>query len=110
MMPRAFAYAESAPLNDAERTRDGQLICVGIMLTAVCFNFVLAVINRNVKPLSPFDVILAEIAIVGIAHILCLFRFRDLMLPWYLLFWFMVMVGFARWLWLADIDPKSIRD
>lgn len=108
-MPIGYGFARP-PVIAAVQAREGNLFCIGILFSAVFFNFALAIINRHVTPLSPGDVILAEVAIVAATHAVCLLRFRDLMAPWYMLLWFMVMVALGRWLWLADIDPKSLRD
>ncbi len=86
------------------------LLPAGIVAAAVLFNFALAIVNQHIRPLSSLDVIAAELLIVAAAHALCLSRFRPEMASWYALLWFLILVGFARWLWLADIDPKSIRD
>jgi putative polymerase len=105
---RAVAAVGSRPIMSA--STEGALLPAGILAGAVFFNFVLAIINQNVTPLSSLNVIAAEMLIVSAAHAVCLIRFRPEMLTWYALLWFLILVGFARWLWLADIDLKSIRD
>jgi putative polymerase len=79
------------------------------VLSAVCFNFALAIVNANIS-LSSRHVIAAEGAIFVFVHILLLRRYRPAMGVWYALMCVLTAIAAARWSWMGHIDPKSLRD
>src|SRR5262245_10435630 len=83
----------------------GWLVC-----GATIFNFLLAFANASIMPVSSKEVIGIEALIIAGCHLLIVWRFRAEVVPWYLVLWFLAMIGMARWIWLAHIDPKTFRD
>lgn len=81
-----------------------------LLIAAVTFNALLAVVNAHVTPLTPAVVIAAEVLIVGAAHVVVIAHFRASMTPWYALIFVMAVCAVARSIALGEIDIKSLRD
>src|SRR5689334_12638487 len=96
-----FATRTDAPLRTVPA-----LLVVG----AVCFNAVLAIINAHVAPLSPVQVIGCELLLVAAAHLVALGNYRPEMLPWYVLAGILVLIACWRAVVLQQIEPRYLRD
>ncbi len=81
-----------------------------VVFAAATFNAVLALVNAHLTPVPPIAVMGAEVLIVGAAHLLIIMRFRDVMLPWYALLWFIGLLFIYRTLASGNLDPKAFRD
>jgi putative polymerase len=99
--------AHSAPLVGV---RDLSLLPAVLVLAAILFNPLLAIVNGHVTPLSAGHVIAAEIALVGAAHVLALANYKPQMTPWYALAGILVLIALFRWLAMGEVDPKYLRD
>lgn len=89
---------------------DLRLLPALVLIGAVTFNAVLAIVNAQVTALSPAMVIMAEIALVGAAHALALANYKREMTPWYLLIALLTSVALLRCLFMGEIDVKYLRD
>ena len=67
-----------------------------LVIAAVCFNALLAVINAHVMPLSAVQVIVCELLLVTAAHVVALANYRPEMLSWYVLACLLVLIGCWR--------------
>ena len=85
-------------------------IFVALVAGAVLFNFVLAIVNSQLRPLSALDVQAAEAAILAGAMVMAAAYFRAAMKPWLVLVWFLSIIAVTRWSWLGYVDPKTLRD
>jgi len=86
------------------------LFPVVLVVTAVLFNAVLAVVNGSVMSLSSKHIIISEILIVGLAQYYALIHFRQKMMPW---FFFIAVVGMfttLRMLVTGEVEVKYFRD
>jgi putative polymerase len=81
-----------------------------ILIAAVCFNAVLAVINGHVVALARLHVVLAEIAVYAGALAIIVFRADRNMWPWFLLAIFIVLTGLLVSLGSGALNAKYIRD
>ena len=81
-----------------------------LVAATVLFNFVLSVVNNQLRPLSPVEVQAAEAMMLAIALIMAMACFRAAMRPWIVLIWFLTIIAVIRWSWLGYVDPKTLRD
>ncbi len=81
-----------------------------LVIAAVCFNAVLAVINAHVMPLSSAQVIACELVLVAAAHVVAIAHYRPAMLPWYVLAGLLVLFACWRAAMLQQVEPKYLRD
>lgn len=81
-----------------------------IVIAAVSFNALLAIVSSHVVRLSPEAVILAEVSLLSAAHILALLKYRSEMAPWYLLLGLLFLLFLGRSLVTGHAEPKFIRD
>ena len=91
-------------------TAPDSLFPVVLVVIAVLFNAVLAVINGSVMSLGSKHIILSEILIVGAAQYYALVHFNRKMLPW---FFFIAVVGMftvLRMLVTGEVQVKYFRD
>src|SRR5689334_21131183 len=96
-----FATRTDAPLGTVPA-----LLVVG----AVCFNAVLAIINAHVAPLSPVQVIGCELLLAAAAHLVALGNYRPEMLPWYVLAGIQLLITCCRAVVLHQIEPRYLLD
>lgn len=102
----------------ADRRRPGELAAPPalrllpalVLIGAVAFNAVLAIVNAQVTALTPASAVLAEVALVGAAHALALANYRREMTPWYLLIAFLTIIALLRCLIMGELDVKYLRD
>jgi putative polymerase len=85
-------------------------IPVAIVIAAVVFNAVIAILNANVRPMTANAVILCEVAILGAAHAYVLARFDRPMLLWYAYIGFVLAFATMRVLATGTFEPKFVRD
>lgn len=81
-----------------------------LVVAAVLFNAVLAIVNGNVRPLSQGIIIAVEVAIALAAHAIALANYRREMTPWYL---FIIAIGLfavVRMITLGALEVKYFRD
>ena len=81
-----------------------------ILICAVSFNAILAVINGHVITLARSHVILAEVAVYAGAFAIIVFRADRRMLPWLLLIFFIVLMGMFVSVGNGEFNAKYIRD
>jgi len=81
-----------------------------ILICAVSFNAILAVINGHVITLARGHVILAEVAVYAGAFAIIVFRADRRMLPWLLLIFFIVLMGMFVSVGNGEFNAKYIRD
>jgi putative polymerase len=81
-----------------------------VLIAAVCFNAVLAIINGHVVALARTHVVLAEIAIYAVALGVIVSNADRRMWPWFLLALFIVLMGLLIGLGNGEFNPKYIRD
>ncbi len=81
-----------------------------LLLAAVLFNPVVALINATIVPLGKTTAILAEVGLIGAAHVIIIQRFRPEMTLWYALIIFAVLFAATRSTALGVLDLKSLRD
>lgn len=81
-----------------------------LLMSAVLFNAVLAIVNARVTPLSPPLVIASEVLIVAGAHLVALTHFRARMAPWYALIGIFVLFALFRSFALGEPEVKYLRD
>jgi putative polymerase len=81
-----------------------------VLICAVCFNAVLAIINGHVVVLGRGHVIFAEIAIYAAALAIIVTNADRKMWPWFLLTLFIVLMGLLIGLGNGEFNPKYIRD
>jgi putative polymerase len=106
MKSAAFSpRSESAARRPALRLLPGFLV-----VAAVTFNAVLAIINAHVMPLGSAHVIAAEALLVTAVHVVALANYRQEMTPWYALIVILVFIAVGRSLFFGQIEPKYLRD
>jgi len=81
-----------------------------VLIAAVCFNAVLAIINGHVVGLSRGQVIFAELAIYAAALAIIVTHADRRMWPWFLLTLFIILMGLLIGLGNGEFNPKYIRD
>jgi putative polymerase len=81
-----------------------------VLILAVCFNAVLAVLNGHGVTLQRGHVVFAEIAIYAAALATLVFNADRRMLPWFLLALFIVVNGLLLCLGNGVFNPKYMRD
>ena len=81
-----------------------------VLIAAVSFNAVLAVINGHVFALARIHVELAEIAVYASAVAIIIVRADRTMWPWFLLTIFIVLMGLLLSLGSGELHAKYIRD
>jgi putative polymerase len=86
------------------------LIPLAIVLAAVLFNPLLAIVNANVRPLTSATVIACEVAIVLAAHAYALLRFDRRMSIWYAYIAALAAFALVRSLATGDVEIKYLRD
>ena len=118
-MPGAQAIWRRNSLAPAERLgRTGQrftpltseTIAAGLVLGAVTFNFVLAILNAHFFEVSRGTVILVEVLIVGVTVMVCLLSNHRLMVPWIGIFWILATVFILLGIVRQSLDVKHLRD
>ncbi len=85
-------------------------LSASILITAIFFNAVLAIVNAHFATLSQLDVSLFEAAITGLAILIIALNFRANMLPWVILLGFSLTLHLVLGLANQAFNPKSIRD
>src|SRR5882757_5216349 len=81
-----------------------------VLISAVCFNAVLAIINGHVVALARTHVVLAEMAIYAVALGIIVANADRRMWPWFLLTLFIILMGLLIGLGNGEFNPKYIRD
>ncbi|MBX2854711.1 MAG: hypothetical protein KTR21_06975 [Rhodobacteraceae bacterium] len=81
-----------------------------LILSAVLFNSLLAIINANVTSLSDKPVILCEVLIILTSHLLAVVYYRPAMTIWYVFTFLVLIFAFFRMGVLGDYDVKYFRD
>jgi putative polymerase len=81
-----------------------------VLILAVCFNAILAILNGHGVTLQRGHVVFAEIAIYAAALAILVFNADRRMLPWFLLAFFIVLNGLLLSLGNGAFDPKYMRD
>lgn len=98
----AGASPDGAPATGAI----GAVLVVG----ALTFNAVLAIVNAHVTALTPGVVVASEAFIVGSALLVALRAFRPEMSPWLALMLLLLLFAGFRTLGTGSLDPKALRD
>lgn len=86
------------------------VIPIALVLTAICFNAVLAFINGHVAALSAQHVILVEAALVVAAQVYALIHFNRRMIPWYAFIVLVALFSIIRMLAVDQVELKYFRD
>jgi putative polymerase len=81
-----------------------------VLILAVCFNAILAVLNGHGLTLQREHVVFAEIAVYVTALAILVFNADRRMLPWFLLALFIVLNGLLLSLGNGAFNPKYMRD
>lgn len=81
-----------------------------VLILAVCFNAILAMLNGHGVTLQRGHVVFAEIAIYAAALAILVFNADRRMLPWFLLAFFIVLNGLLLSLGNGAFNPKYMRD
>jgi putative polymerase len=81
-----------------------------VLIGAVCFNAILAIINGHVFALQRVHVVLAEIVIYATALSLIGFNADRRMMPWFLLALFIILFGLLLALGNGAFNAKYLRD
>src|SRR5258708_1820592 len=81
-----------------------------ILIGAVLFNAILAIINGHVFALARPHVVLAELAIYAAAISLLFFNADRKMMPWFLLAFFVILLGLLLALGNGAFNAKYTRD
>jgi putative polymerase len=81
-----------------------------VLIGAVSFNAVLAIINGHIVALQRVHVVVAEIAIYAAALSLIIFNADRKMMPWALLTLFIILSGLLLALGNGDFNAKYLRD
>ena len=81
-----------------------------LVICAVAFNPLLAVVNAHLMPIAVGHVMLAEVAIVAAAAALLASAGRRIMLPWMALLFLVLAIAVLLGLGNAEFDPKHARD
>ncbi|MFC5069443.1 hypothetical protein [Flaviflagellibacter deserti] len=81
-----------------------------LVVFAVSFNALLAIVNANFLTMSPATVIACEIVVVLIAHAIIIWRYNDRVTAWYYLLGLLMAVAVARWMFIGRVDAKALRD
>ena len=102
--PRAAAW----PVTFA--TFRGQWVPALIVIGAVIFNAVLAVVNGHLVPLTQSMVIATEMMFVLAAHAIALQNYQPQMKRWYVLIGILFVIALVRGLLTQGFDPKLLRD
>jgi putative polymerase len=83
---------------------------MALLMAAVLFNAVLAIVNAQVVPLTRMTVIGAETLIVCAVLAVVLANYRESMLPWFGLIGILLLFAFVRSLALEKVEFKDLRD
>jgi putative polymerase len=102
----AIAHGTYAPA----RAGLSDILAGSLLVAAVLFNAVLAIVNAKLMPLNTATVIACEVLIVAAAHVLAVSQFRTQMLPWYGLILFMMAFALFRCGATGKLDVKYLRD
>ena len=81
-----------------------------VIIGAVLFNPVLAIINGHVKGLSDKSVIACEVILFASALLLALRRYQSAMVPWFLLMLVAAAFAILRLAGTGVFEPKYLRD
>jgi len=81
-----------------------------LLILAVLFNPLLAIVNAHVTPLNQASVVGAELALVIAAHIVAGLNYRPQMLTWYALVAVLLVFATYRWIALEQVEAKYLRD
>jgi putative polymerase len=81
-----------------------------VLIGAVLFNAILAIVNGHVLTLARTHVVLAELFIYAAALSLIFFNADRRMLPWFLLAWFIILIGLLLALGNGTFNAKYTRD
>jgi putative polymerase len=87
-----------------------QTLAALTVCAATLFNFVLATVNANFFSLTRGNIILAEVAIVGTAAVICMRSFNRMMIPWALVLWLLQLILVLISMGHQEIFPKIYRD
>lgn len=88
----------------------GQRVPALIVIGAVIFNALLAVVNGHLVPLTQFMVIATEMMLVLAAHLTAFMNYQPQMKRWYVLIGILFGIAVIRGLIMEDFDPKLFRD
>ncbi|MDX2288234.1 MAG: hypothetical protein NW217_05365 [Hyphomicrobiaceae bacterium] len=108
-MPSTTLLAAHVPRASAGSGTDAAL-AGSVILAAILFNPVLAIVNGHVMGLSSKIVIAAEVAIVGLALVLTARRFTPAMTPWLVMMALAGVFALLRTLGTGSFEPKYLRD
>lgn len=81
-----------------------------LVVGAVTFNAVLAIVNAHLHPLTPAVVIGAETALVCSAHLVALANYRPAMMKWYVLLGLLMLISIYRSFATEQLEIKYFRD
>jgi putative polymerase len=95
---------------NAAPARTADIAAGALLIAAMAFNPLLAIINAQITPLGPSPVIACEVLIVACAHLVALLHFRSRMAPWYVLLALLAVFALFRSAAVGILDPKYFRD
>jgi putative polymerase len=81
-----------------------------LVIAALGFNAVLAVVNAHMTGLTSGSVIAGEVLIVAGAQFVALSRYQKEMNAWYVLAGFLVLIALLRSVATEAVEPKLLRD
>lgn len=111
MMPSAASRRRFQPFADNSAAADTAGVApVALVLAAVLFNAVFAIVNARVRPIGGGPIILAEVVIVALAHLHVLRHFQERMVKWYFLALAVAMFAILRIAVTENVDAKYFRD
>ena len=102
--------SEIPPRSAQRRWENSGLLPMVIVLSAVLFNAVLAIVNGHIMSLTSSAVIGAEVSIILAAHAVVAMNYQPQMLPWYGVITIIVLFGVERAAVVGNFDPKFVRD
>lgn len=104
------SVAHMVQASSSDRWSFTERVAAFLIIAAVLFNAVLAILNARILPLSPAMVIAFEAFIVGGAHALALLRFNPRMTPWYALIGMIVAFAALKSALVGGLEVKYLRD
>lgn len=90
--------------------REPVILPGAILIAALSFNAVLAVVNAHVTPLTSAVVIACEVTIVTAALVIALLGYRKEMDIWFVFAGLLLLVALFRSLATQQLEAKSLRD
>jgi putative polymerase len=81
-----------------------------LVVAAVTFNFLLAVLNAQGMPITTGAVVASEVVLILTIHCYAIINYRAEMVPWYLLIGLSIAFFILRSLATGNIEVKYVRD